>query len=215
MKPRYLKTIYDLIVRDYKIEPIGNGKFIHSFKPATTNTVYKFEANGTPEVEEGERYNIGYYDDANGNKIIETSCLSKNTDVNPMLSYLYATKLSEGKHNVNKSKNDERVSHTAQDGYYWGKKYAWREFGLVISKDAFFAYLKEINHPKVECITRNPGMGFSNSGEPSTAYKEEGLADAVNSLISSAVKITKVRFKSPLYSKQFVIRGIEAITDRK
>jgi hypothetical protein len=103
----------------------------------------------------------------------------------------------------------------AQDGYCWGKKYAWREFGLVISKDAFYAYLKEIKHPKVECITRNPDMGFSNSGEPSTAYKEEGLADAVNSLIASAVKMTKVRFKSPLYSKQFVIRVIEAITDKR
>jgi hypothetical protein len=215
MKSRDLKTIHDLIVSDYKIEAIGNGKFTHSFKPATTNTLYQFEANGTPEVVGGERYNIGYYDDEHGNKIIDTSCLSKNTVVNPMLSYLYATKLSEGKHEVNKGKNDDRVSHTAQDGYYWGKKYAWREFGLVISKDAFYAYLKEIKHPKVECITRNPDMEFSNSGEPSMAYKEEGLADAVNSLIASAVKMTKVRFKSPLYSKQFVIRGIEAITDKR
>jgi hypothetical protein len=213
MKSRNLKTIHDLIVREYKIEPNGNGKFTHSFKPATTNTIYQFEANGTPEVVEGERYNIGYYEDEHGNKIIDTSCLSKNTEVNPMLSYLYATKLSEGKHEVNKGKNDDRVSHTAQDGYYWGKKYAWREFGLVFSKDALFAYLKEINHPKVECITRNPDMAFRN--EPSTAYKEEGLTDAVNSLIASAVKVTKVRFKSPLYSKQFVIRGIEAITDKK
>lgn len=213
MKSRDLKTIHDLIVSDYKIVPNGNGKFTHTFKPATTDTVYQFEANGTPEVAEGERYNIGFYEDEDGNKIIDTSCLSKNTEVNPMLSYLYAMKLSEGKHDVNKGKNDDRVSHTAQDGYYWGKKYAWREFGLVISKDAFFAYLKEIKHPTVECITRNPDMPFSN--DPSTAYKEEGLADAVNSLIASAVKVTKVRFKSPLYSKQFVIRGIEAITDKK
>jgi hypothetical protein len=213
MKSRELKTIHDLIVSDYKIVPIGNGKFIHSFKPATTNTVYQFEANGTPEVTEGERYNIGFYDDEHGNKVIDTSCLSKNAEVNPMLSYLYATKLSEGKHEVNKSKNDNRVSHAVKDGYYWGKKYAWREFGLVISKDAFFAYLKEIKHPAVNCITNNSDMAFSN--EPSTAYKEDGLADAVNALISSAVKVTKVRFKSPLYSKQFVIRGIEAITDKK
>lgn len=213
MKSRNLKTIHDLIVSEYKIVPIGNGKYLHSFKPATTNTVYQFEANGTPEVVEGERYNIGYYDDEHGNKIIDTSCLSLNTQVNPMLSYLYASKLSEGKHDSNKAKNDERVSHAAKDGYYWGKKYAWREFGLVVSKNAFFAYLKEIKHPKVKCITSNPDMGFSN--EPSTAYKEEGLADAVNALIASAKKATKVRFKSQLYSKQFVIRGIEAITDKK
>jgi len=215
MKSRKLKTIHDLIVSDYKIEAIGNGKFNHSFKPATTNTLYQFEANGTPEVTEGERYNIGYYDDEHGNKIIDISCLSKNTEVNPMLSYLCARKLSEEKHEVNKGKNDARVSHNAQDGYYWGKKYAWREFGLVISKDAFHAYLKEIEHPKVKCITRNPDMEFSNSEEPSIAYKEDGLADAMNFLITSAVKETKVRFKSPLYSKQFVIRGIEAITDKK
>jgi len=213
MKSRELKTIHDLIVSDYKIEPIGNGKFTHSFKPATTNTIYQFEANGTPEVKEGERYNIGFYENEYGNKIIDTSCLSINTEVNPMLSYLYASKLSEGKHDINKGKNDDRVSHTAQDGYYWGKKYAWREFGLVISKDAFYALLKEVNHPKTECITRNPAMPFSN--ESSTAYKDEGLADVMQSLIASAVKVTKVRFKSPLYSKQFVIRGIEAITDKK
>lgn len=213
MKSRDLKTIHDLIVSDYKIVPKGDGKFIHTFKPATTNTLYQFEANGTPEVIEGGRYNIGYYEDKHGNKIIDTSCLSRNTEVNPMLSYLYATKLSEGKHEINKGKNDDRVSHTAKDGYYWGKKYAWREFGLVISKDAFYAYLEEINHPNVACITSNPELGFIN--EPSTAYKEDGLADAVYALIASAVKETKVRFKSPLYSKQFVIRGIEAITDKK
>lgn len=214
MKSRELKTIYDLIVRDYKIEPSSNGKFIHSFKPSTTDTVYQFEANGTPEVIEGERYNIGFYEDKHGNRIIDTSCLSKNTEVNPMLSYLYATKLSEGKHDVNKGKNDARVTHTAQNSYYWGKKYAWREYGLVISKDAFYAYLKEIKHPTIECITENPDMSF-NSNDSSIAYKEDGLADAIHSLIASAEKSTKVRFKSPLYSKQFTIRGIEAITDKK
>ena len=130
-----------------------------------------------------------------------------------MLSYLYSTKLAEGKHDVNKKKNDDRVRHAETDGYYWGKKYAWREFGLVISKDAFFSYLNEIKHPSVECTTSNPAMSFSN--DPSTAFKEDGLADAMHSLIKSATKATKVRFKSPLYSRQFTIRGIEAITDKK
>jgi hypothetical protein len=37
----------------------------------------------------------------------------------------------------------------------------------------------------------------------------------MHSLIASAVKVTKVRYKSPLYSKQFAIRGLEAITDRR
>lgn len=213
MKSRELKTIHDLIIRDYHIEPIGDGKFLHSFKPASTDTLYQFVANRTAEVTEGERYNIGYYEDDIGNRIIEPSCLSKNTEVNPMLSYLYATKLSDEKHSVNKAKNDERVSHNAQDGYYWGKKYAWREFGLVIPKDAFYSYLDEINHPKVECITSNPDQQYGN--EKSIAYKEEGLANAIKALISSAEKKTKVRYKSPLYSRQFTIRGIEAITDKK
>lgn len=213
MKSRELKTIHDLIVRDYKIESIGDGKFLHSFKPATTETIYQFIANGTPEVTEGERYNIGYYEDEVGNKIIEPSCLSKNTEVNPLLSYHYALQLSKEKHDVNRRKNDERVTHTANNGYYWGKKYAWREFGLMIPKDAFYSYLEEINHPKVECITQNPDMPFSN--EQSIAYKEEGLLDTIKNLIESAEKITKVRYKSPLYSRQFTIRGLSAITDKK
>ncbi len=213
MKSRELKTIHDLIVSDYKITPISGNKFLHSFKPATTDTTYRFEGNGTPEVIEGERYNIGYYEDSHGNKVIELSCLSRNTEVNPMLSYLYATKLSEGKHEINKQKNDARVNHNATDGYYWGKKYAWREYGLAIAKNAFYSYLNQINHPKVDCITSNPDMPYSN--EDSVAYKEEGLADAVYALISSATKVTKVRYKSPLYSGQFTIRGIEAITDKK
>jgi hypothetical protein len=213
MKSRSLKTIHDLIVSDYSITPLGMGKFIHSFKPATTETRYQFEASGTPELVEGERYNIGFYVDDAGNKIIDTSCLSKNTEINPMINYWYANELARSRHDINKGKNDARVQHTAKDGYYWGKKYAWREFGLVISKDAFYAYLKEISHPRVDCITNNPDMGFMN--EPSTAYKEDGLAGAINALIASAEKKTKVRYKSPLYSKQFAIKGIEAITDKK
>ncbi|MGL5396061.1 MAG: hypothetical protein ACRDBQ_12440 [Shewanella sp.] len=39
--------------------------------------MYKFIANGTPEIEEGQRYNIGYFIDDNGDKIIELSALSK------------------------------------------------------------------------------------------------------------------------------------------
>lgn len=213
MKSRDLKTICDLIVSDYKIEPIGKGKYLHSFKPLTTQTIYQFEANRTPEVAEGERYNIGFYEDDLGNKIIDLSCLSPNSDINPKLSYLYATNFAKGKHKVNASKNDSRVNHNAKDGYYWGKKYAWREYGLFISKDAFYSYLKEIKHPSVECVTNDPSKPYSNT--TSIAYKEEGLADAMYSLILTAEKANKIRFKSKLYSKQFTIRGIEAITDKK
>lgn len=214
MKSRELNTIHDLIVTDYKIEAIDDGlKFLHSFKPKTTDTVYKFTANGTPELEEGERYNIGYYIDEAGDKIVDISCVAKSGEVNPMISYTFAKHLSETKHKVNKEKNDARVLHDRKDGYYWGKKYAWREFGLVIPKGAFFAYLDEINHPKIECVTQNPDMPFQN--EPSTAYLEDGLEDAITNLLVSAKKATKVRFTSPLYSKQFTIRNIDAITDKK
>ncbi|WP_110457297.1 hypothetical protein [Shewanella algidipiscicola] len=214
MKSRELKTIHDVIVSDYTIEDMGDGKFLHHFKPKTTNTRYQFIANGTPEVEEGERYNIGYYNDADGNNIIELSCMSKNNEVNPMLSYLYSKQYSKERHVSNKAKNDQRVSHTATDGYYWGKKYAWREFGLAIAQDAFHAYLKDIKHPQVDCTTTNPDLPYT-TNDASIAYKEEGLATAIEALIASAVKVTKVHYESPLYSKRFTIRGISAVTDKK
>ncbi len=213
MKSRDLKTIYDVIVTEYKMEHIGEGRFLHSFKPKTTNTLYQFEANGVAEMEEGERYNIGFREDKDGRKIVDLSCISKSDSVNPMLSYMYAKEFSKARHTVNKQKNDERVTHEATDGYYWGKKYAWREFGLVISKGAFYAYLEQIGHPKVPCITANPDMAFSN--DPSTAYKEEGLDEAMELLITTAEKKTKALYKSPHYSKRFSIRGVEAITDKK
>jgi hypothetical protein len=213
MKSRDLKTIYDVIVTEYALTHISGGRFLHTFKPKTTDTVYQFEANGTPEIEEGSRYNIGFREDEEGRKIVDLSCISKSDSVNPMLSYLYSKKFSKDRHAVNKEKNDVRVTHTATDGYYWGKKYAWREFGLVISKDAFYAYLEQIAHPKVSCITANPDMIFST--DPSIAYKEDGLDDAMELLIMTAVKQSKALYKSPHYSKKFSIRGIEAITDKK
>lgn len=77
---------------------------------------------------------------------------------------------------------------------------------------------KETNKPRTtpetNCITSNPDMPYQQNDE-SIAYKEDGLADVVSALITSAVKTTKVRYESPLYSKRFVIRGISAITDKK
>ncbi|WP_045459893.1 hypothetical protein [Vibrio hyugaensis] len=214
MKSRDLNTIHDLIVSNYRIEAIGGGKFLHSFTPATTPTVYKFIANGAPEVEEGQRYNIGYFVDEEDNRIVDLSALSKNTEVNPIISLLFAKEESKGKHAINKGKNDERVKHDVEDGYYWGKKYAWREYGLVVPKQVFYDYLKEIEHPHIECETINPDLPFT-ANEKSIAYLDDGLAEAIEALIDSAEKVTKTLYKSPLFSRRFTIRGIAAITDKK
>lgn len=214
MKSRDLNTIQDLIVTNYTISANGDGKFTHTFTPENTDTIYTFIANGTPELEEGEHYSIGFHIDDNGKKIVDLSCVAKNQGVNPMLSYLFAQQEALDKHTVNKEKNDTRVTHKAEDGYYWGKKYAWREFGMAIPQGAFHAYLEQIGHPAVPCITINPDLPYSNN-DHSIAYKEEGLAQAIEALIASAVKVTPARYESPLYAKRFMIKPISAVTDKK
>lgn len=213
MKSRELFTIHDLIATNYTITKLPSGKFLHKFTPATTPTVYEFEANSTPVITEGERYNIGYTTDTKGRNIIDLSALSLTSQVNPMLSFLAAQHIAKNNYKAEKAKNDQRVTHSAKNGYYWGKKYAWRMFGTVIAKDAFFQYLDEIGHPSVPCITTNPDLPYSS--EESTAYAENGLEDAIRNLIASATKASSAYFKSPLYSKKFSIKGINAITDKK
>jgi hypothetical protein len=214
MKSRNLYTIHDLIVTNYSIVPLSSGKFLHQFTPATTDTVYQFETNNSnAEVEEGERYNIGFTTNAAGRNIIEPSALGKANTVNKLLSYLAAKQLSQDKLAENKGKNDDRVRHRATDGYYWGRKYAWRRFGLVISKNAFYNYLEEIGHPNVPCRTINDDLGV-HSNEESIAFKEEGLEEAMDALIDTAVKNGRY-FKSPLYEKNFQIRPISSISDRR
>lgn len=213
MKSRNLSTIYDLIATDYRIEPIGDGKFRHSFHPKTTDTIYEFIANGSPEVEEGQRYNIGYIVDDRGRNIIDMSCLSKNTEVNSMISYIYAQQMSKSKHEINKQKNDDRVAYDISKGYFWGPKYAWREYGLFMPQDAFRTYLDEIAHPTLECVITNPDKPFQKTN--TIAYCDKGLEQAAFNLLSTAKKVTAVLFKSPLYSKKFAIKGIDAITDKK
>ncbi|NHR06797.1 hypothetical protein HA052_16535 [Chromobacterium haemolyticum] len=213
MKSRDLFTIHDLIASNYTITKLPSGKYRHQFTPATTATIYEFEANSTPVITEGERYNIGYVVDAAGRNIIDLSALSPTSQVNPMLSFLAAQHIAHGNHAIEKAKNDQRVTHTATDGYYWGKKYAWRMFGTVIAKAAFFEYLDEIRHPSIPCITRDPNHPHSN--DKSTAYAEHSLEDAIRNLIASAVKVSPAYFKSPLYSKKFTINGINALTDKK
>ena len=213
MKSRDLFTIHDLIASNYTITKLTSSTYKHQFTPATTSTVYEFEANVTPVIVEGERYNIGYTVDSSGRNIIDLSALSLTSQVNPMLSFLAAQHIANGNLSVEKAKNDQRVTHSATDGYYWGKKYAWRMFGTVIAKEAFFQYLEEIKHPSVPCITKDPDLPYSN--DPSTAYAEKGLEDAMRNLITSAKKVTPAYFKSPLYSKKFTIKGLNALTDKK
>ena len=213
MKSRELYTVHDLIVSNYSIKRLSNGNFLHSFPPKTTDTVYECEANSTPIVEEGERYNIGYRIDRNGKNVVDLSALSKTSEVNPLISYACAQKIAHENRAVEKSKNDQRVTHQATDGYYWGKKYAWRMYGTVISKNAFYSYLDEIRHPSVPCETGNPDLPYQS--DVSIAYKEAGLEEAVRNLINSAEKVTPRYYKSPRYSKRFSIMGIKAITDKK
>jgi hypothetical protein len=213
MKSRELCTIHNVIITDYTIEDIGNAKFRHSFHPQNTDTVYEFIANGTPELIEGERYNIGYKKEPDGRKYVDISCISKNTKVNPIVSYYCAKQASSDKHAVNKEKNDVRVTYEASDDYYWGKKYAWREFGLAIPKNAFFQYLDEINHKKTHCIITNPDDLAQTTS--TVAYAEAGLDEAIFKLLTLAEKASPAYFKSPLFSKRFSIRGVDAITDKK
>jgi hypothetical protein len=169
MKSRDLFTTPNLIASNYTITKLEDGKYLHRFTPQSTSTVYEFEANATPVIEEGERYNIGYTVDANGRNIVEVSTLSKASLVNPMFSFMAAQNLAQETYAAEKAKNEQRVSHSANDGYYWGKKYAWRMFGTAIPKNAFFEYLKEINHPSVPCTTSDPDLPYGN--DDSIAYK--------------------------------------------
>ncbi len=190
MKSRELNTINDLIASDYKIDPISGGKFRHYFHPKTTNIIYEFVANGAPEIEEGQRYNIGFRVDDENQNIIEMSCLSKNNEVNLILSYLHSMQFSQNKKIINKQKNDDRVEYDKSHGYYWGPKYAWREYGLVMPQSAFRSYIEEIDHPKISCIITNPDNLAQTTS--TVAYADAGLEEAISELIKTASKVTKI-----------------------
>lgn len=217
MKSRELKTIHNLIVSNYKMLPTQNeGKFLHTFTPETTDTVYNFQANGIAMLECGQAYNVGYYEDESRSRVVELSVTSKIEAVDPSFSYAHAKFMANLNSKINKEKNDIRVKHSAKDGYYWGKKYAWRQFGLALPKNAFFAYLEHIEHPSTPCKTTNPDLPYQN--EDSIAYKEEGLENAINDLINSSYKATNSYFKSPLYfnnQKKFSIYAPNSQTDKK
>ncbi|WP_374490535.1 hypothetical protein [Zoogloea sp.] len=208
MKSRDLLTTPVLIVSNYRIVPHASEKFLHSFTPETTSTVYQFIANKEAMLEAGKRYNIGYRVDDDGINWVDISATAKADDVDPQVSYYVARKLGQEICAVETQKSDSRVTHKAKDGHYLGKKYAWRIYGMAVARDTFDAYLEEIKHPSVPCLT---------DGSSSVAYKEEGLELAMKALIDSAVRVGGNRFSSPLLpsKKWFQIKGISAITDKK
>ncbi|WCM86805.1 hypothetical protein [Acidovorax sp. NCPPB 3576] len=213
MKPRDLHTIHNLIVTNYTIVQQPSGSYLHKFTPATTATVYQFEGASTPRVVDGKHYNIGFRPDRNGLNIVDTAFISEISEVDPAISHAVAQKVSAENYAIEKVNNDRRVTPKGKvTGYYWGKKYAWRVFGLAISQNAFDEYLKEIGHPTVPCTTYEPDKPFGNT--QSIAYAEEGLEGAMKNLITLATKKGSY-YTSPLYSKKFAIKGINAITDKK
>ncbi len=207
MKSRELLTTPVLIVTNYTIAPYSGGKYLHTFTPESTSTVYQFIANQEPLLEEGERYNIGYVVE-NGSNWVDISATAKANDVEPQKSHYVARILGEEKRQVESQKSIERVQHNQTDGIYLGKKYAWRIYGMSLARDTFDAYLEEIEHPMTPCLTE---------GSPSIAYKENGLAEAMDSLIQSVERVSGNRFRSHLLPSKrwFQIKGISAITDKK
>lgn len=209
MKSRELHTTPVLIVSNYKIIPDNNGKFLHSFTPENTSRNYQFYANQEPIFKEGERYNIGYKV-IDGINWVDQSASAKADSVIPQVSHYVARELGEQLRENETRKSIERVKHSATDGHYLGKKYAWRIYGMSIARDTFDDYLNDIGHPMVLCYT---------DGSKSLAYKDCGIDTAMNTLIQSCVKVGKTgnRFKSKLFprKKWFTVKGIPAISDKK
>lgn len=209
MKSRELHTTPVLIVSNYSITPDSSGKYLHTFTPGSTPTIYQFIANQEPILRQGERYNIGY-EVINGINWVDISACAEADVINPSVSHYVARQLGEQHRDIETEKSDSRVVHSATDGHYLGKKYAWRIYGMAIARDTFDDYMKEINHPSVSCVT---------DGSPSVAYKNVGIEVAMDSLINSCVKVGNSgnRFSSPLLplKKWFQVKGLSAITDKK
>jgi len=209
MKSRELKTTPVLIVSNYTIQAISSGKYLHKFTPESTTTTYQFIANREELLEEGLRYNIGY-ETIDGTNWVDVSAITKADEISPDISHYFARKIGEQNRNVESEKSDSRVKHSASDGYYLGKKYAWRIYGMAVARDTFDDYLEVINHPKVQCFT---------DGSESIAYKDEGIDEVMDMLIKSCVKVGRTgnRFSSTLLptKKWFQVKGLSAITDKK
>ncbi|MDQ3288585.1 MAG: hypothetical protein M3Q42_10080 [Pseudomonadota bacterium] len=207
MKSRELLTTPVVIVTGYCIVPHKDGRFLHTFTPETTSTVYQFIANREPILEEGQRYNVGY-STKKGVNWVDMSATAKADEVDKDKSHYVARLLGEELRETETYKSDTRVTHKAKKGHYLGKKYAWRIYGMAVGRDTFDSYLEAIGHPAVDCFTED---------SPSIAYKDDGLSDAMDALIASVVHINGNRFRSPLLpsKKLFQIKGLSAITDKK
>ena len=213
MRSRDLKTKPEIIVSNYTIVPHSSGQFLHRFTPNSTSTIYQFCGAEDPRLEEGKAYNIGYSTDEDGQNRVDTSSIAKADDVVPLASHQYARQCGEQIRAVETQNSDERITHTATDGHYLGKKYAWRIYGMALPREDFDAYLEEIDHPSVPCVIQTQDSTES----PSTAYKEEGLETAIDTLIDSCTRIRGIRFCSTLFPSKnyFFVKGIPAITDKK
>ncbi len=209
MKSRELKTTPVIVVSNYTVTPDPSGKFLHVFTPETTPTKYQFLANAEPLLEQGSRYNIGY-ETTNGINWVDVSATAKADEVTPSVSHYVVRQLGEQRRAVETAKSDSRVAHSATDGRYLGKKYAWRIYGMAVARDTFDDYMEAINHPRVTCST---------DGSASIAYKDAGIDSAMDALINSCVRVGNAgnRFSSPLLpsKKWFQVKGISAITDKK
>jgi hypothetical protein len=198
-----------LIVSNYSISSYPLGRFVHTFTPENTATVYQFLANREAVLEQGERYNIGY-EVIDGVNWVELSATSKADEVDPVVSHYVARHLGEQCRAVQTEKSNARVIHSGTAGAYLGKKYAWRIYGMAVARDTFDKYMEIIGHPMVSCSTE---------GSRSTAYLDIGIDSAVQDLINSCVKVgnTGNRFSSPLLPSKpwFQVKGIAAITDKK
>lgn len=210
MRKKELHSVYDVKIRNYNIQKCGN-TFLHSFTPATTETIYQFQGDSVPVLIEGEHYNIAFTPAADGINVVDPSVLSFASAVNPMLSYLAAKKLAIEKFAEEKEKNDTRCRHEGTGDYFWAKKQAWRLFGAFMSEGSFIQYLDEIGHRSVPCRM----VPDDHVPSWSTAYAESGLEEAAFLLVSTAQKATSVLYKSMVYSKTFAIKGIPAISHKK
>lgn len=209
MKSRHLLTTPTVVVTNYKIESHPEGKHLHSFTPASTNTKYQFIANGEAVLKEGERYNFAYRVE-NGVNWVDPSAIAEAESVDPESSFYVARIHGQEIRDIELRKSNERTTHSAKDGTYLGRKYAWRIYGMAVPREVFELYLDTIKHPITSCIT---------GASQSIAYKEEGLQEAMQTLLSSLERVDskKNNFKSVLIPQRnwFQVKGISAITDKK
>ncbi|EPR32968.1 hypothetical protein dsat_0409 [Alkalidesulfovibrio alkalitolerans DSM 16529] len=209
MRAREMYTQFDLIASNYTITDSG-GLFLHRFTPQGTDTIYQIETTSrSPVIVEGDRYDVGFKN-VGGIRIVDPSSICNSSKVSPKVSVIAAFQIGREIYNAERAKNDERVIHSERSGYWWGKKYAWRVYGLCLAKESFYKYLEEIRHPTVNCEMNNPPHPRTKS----IAYLDDGICDAVEELMETAVARGRF-YVSPKFSKNFSIKGINAMTDKK